>query len=107
MLSYQQARELVTSSLRAVFCEPQSEAVPLGGALGRILAHDLLADRDYPPFDRAIRDGYAVRAADTGRSVVLECIGELKAGDTPAVSVAPGNCLRYGRCASWTRSSAG
>jgi len=94
MLSYQQARELVTSSLRAVFCEPQSEAVPLGGALGRILAHDLLADRDYPPFDRAIRDGYAVRAADTGRSVVLECIGELKAGDTPAVSVAPGNCIQ-------------
>jgi len=33
-------------------------------ALGRILAEDVTADRNYPPFDRSIRDGYALRAAD-------------------------------------------
>ena len=34
------------------------------GACGRVLAEPVLADRDYPPFDRSTRDGFAVRAAD-------------------------------------------
>ena len=94
MLSYQQARALVISRLHAIFSEPHTESVALAGALGRVLARDILADRDYPPFDRAIRDGYAVRSADTRSSATLRCVGELKAGDTPTVSVAPGTCIQ-------------
>ena len=33
-------------------------------AAGRVLAEDIPADRDYPPFARSARDGFAVRAAD-------------------------------------------
>jgi len=41
------------------------EEVPLGAALGRVLARDLAAPEDVPTFRRADRDGFAVRAADT------------------------------------------
>jgi putative molybdopterin biosynthesis protein len=42
-----------------------SESVPLGKALGRVLAADVAATVDAPPFDRSNVDGFAVRAADT------------------------------------------
>lgn len=47
-----------------------SERIPLAEASGRILALDLAAAGDAPPFDRAVADGYAVRSEDTlGASV--------------------------------------
>src|SRR5258707_14536231 len=94
MLSYQQARELVISRVQAIAGTLATESVPLGQSLGRVLAKDVLSDRDYPPFDRSIRDGYAVRAADTRPGAQLKCIGELKAGDTPSVSVSANSCIQ-------------
>jgi molybdopterin molybdotransferase len=41
-----------------------AEDVPPESALGRVLAEDVAADRDCPPFDRAAMDGYAVRVDD-------------------------------------------
>ncbi len=50
--------------------------------LGHVLAEGILADRDFPPFARAARDGYAVRAADLAEvPAQLEVVGEVKAGD--------------------------
>lgn len=94
MLSYQQARETVISRMRAIPRTPSTETVPLRQSLQRILAQDIVSDRDYPPFDRSIRDGYAVRAADTHPGAQLKCIGELKAGDPPTIPVAPGTCIQ-------------
>jgi len=94
MLSYQQAREMVISRLAALMREPRTESVPVLAAQGRILAEGILADRDYPPFDRSIRDGYSVRAADTHPGATLHCIGELKAGDTPSTTVQSGTCIQ-------------
>ncbi len=52
-------------------------------AVGLVLAEDLRADRDFPPFARSTRDGYAVRAADvTVVPARLRLIGEIKAGPT-------------------------
>jgi molybdopterin molybdotransferase len=48
----------------AVEVTPRIVSVPLGEARGLYLAQDLAADRDYPPFDKSLMDGYAVRAAD-------------------------------------------
>jgi putative molybdopterin biosynthesis protein len=42
-----------------------AETVPLAAALGRVLAHDVTAPIDVPPFDRANVDGFALRSADT------------------------------------------
>ncbi len=53
-------------------------------AAGRILAEPIAADRDIPPFPRATRDGYAVRAADLATLPArLKIIGEIKAGPLP------------------------
>jgi molybdopterin molybdotransferase len=94
MLSYQQARDLVILRLATIPREPRTEFIPLLSAQGRILAQGIIADRDYPPFDRSIRDGYAVRSADTRSGATLRCIGELKAGDTPSTTVESGACIQ-------------
>ena len=57
------------------------ESVALGDALGRVLAEDIIADSDLPPFDRAQMDGYAVRAADLAKTPArLRIVGESAAG---------------------------
>ena len=61
-----------------------AEEVVLTEALGRVLAEDVRADADLPPFDRSAMDGYAVRAGDTsGAPVVLDVIGQVRAGQFP------------------------
>ena len=58
-----------------------SEQIDLPRALGRVLAQEIVADSDLPPFDRAQMDGYAVRAADTLNAPVgLRIVGESAAG---------------------------
>jgi molybdenum cofactor synthesis domain-containing protein len=57
------------------------ETVALADALGRVLAEDVIADSDLPPFDRAQMDGYAVLAKDTLNAPVrLRIVGEAAAG---------------------------
>lgn len=61
------------------------ELLGLLDANGRVLAEPVHADRDFPPFPRAARDGYAVRAADLQTLPAnLEVIGEIRAGAAPA-----------------------
>lgn len=73
-----------------------AETVPLAAALTRVLAHDVVAAVDAPPFDRSNVDGFALRAIDTiGASDTAPKIFRLNAeviacGDTPALEVAPG-----------------
>ena len=94
MFSYRQALEAVIGKLQAIARTPATESIPLSEAVFRVLARDILSDRDYPPFDRSIRDGYAVRSADTRPGASLRCIGELKAGDSPSIAVTPGACMQ-------------
>ena len=57
------------------------ELVGLSESAGRILAEDIVADTDLPPFDRAQMDGYAVRAADVAAVPArLRIVGESAAG---------------------------
>jgi len=64
MLRFPEARQMVLEKVRQAAGLPGIEHTPLRQAAGRVLAEAVLADRDYPPFDRATRDGYAVRASD-------------------------------------------
>src|SRR5215471_15734591 len=58
-----------------------TEAVALSQTLNRILAVDIIADTDLPPFDRAQMDGYAIRAADVAQTPArLHIVGESAAG---------------------------
>src|SRR5438874_8387871 len=59
----------------------EPERVALAATRGRVLAEDVFADSDLPPFDRALMDGYALRAADTTDAPVrLRLVGEAAAG---------------------------
>src|SRR5882762_3955606 len=58
-----------------------AESIALVDSLGRILAEDIVADSDLPPFDRAQMDGYAIRAADVANTPArLRIVGESAAG---------------------------
>ena len=73
----------------------QSQEVPLLEALGRVVAEPVLADRDFPPFPRATRDGYAIRAAylTPDGLASLRVVGQVKAGDSYGLSLAPGEAV--------------
>ena len=72
-----------------------SEEVLLTQALGRVLAEDVASDVDMPPFDRSAMDGYAVRARDTsGAPVVLDEIGQVRAGQYPDCGIEPGTAIQ-------------
>ncbi len=55
--------------------------VALLEAAGRVLAEDVKADRDQPPFDRATRDGFAVHAADWSTGARARVVGQVRAGE--------------------------
>ena len=71
------------------------EAAALGEVMGRILAENIIADSDLPPFDRAQMDGYAVRAADVARVPArLRIAGESAAGAGWHHEMKPGEAVR-------------
>lgn len=64
---------------------------------GRVLAEDITAGNDVPPFDRARMDGYALIANDSFKAeednpITLRVIGEIPAGVVPNIEVNPGEC---------------
>lgn len=71
------------------------ESVKLEQSLGRVLAEDVHANRDQPPYDVSAMDGFALRSADVANApAALEIIEDIKAGDMPSKTVAAGQCAR-------------
>jgi molybdopterin molybdotransferase len=94
MLAYPDARQKVIEVTGGLRHKPARETVEISQAFGRILAEPVFADRDYPPFDRATRDGFAVRAADaTAPGAQLECIGEIRAGGSFDGTIGARQCV--------------
>jgi molybdopterin molybdotransferase len=69
------------------------ERVPLPASAGRVLAEDVSADRDQPPFDRATRDGFAVRASEWADGRRLRVAGQVRAGEAWAGALASGQAI--------------
>jgi molybdopterin molybdotransferase len=80
ILSFEEARAVVED--HASRLRPKGrELLGILDAQGRVLAEPIHADRDFPPFPRATRDGYAIRASDLDKLPAdLQIIGEIKAG---------------------------
>ena len=83
----------------AAFSPLPPESVPLLDACGLVLAEDLVAGEEIPPFRNSAMDGYAVRAGDTAGAtfadpVRLRVVGNLAAGSSPRVRVEPGTAVR-------------
>ena len=74
----------------------KTERVALRSARGRVIAADLKAPVDLPPFDNSAVDGYAVRHADldAGGDTTLKVIGRLTAGRRPDAAVGPRQAVR-------------
>ena len=95
MISIERALEvtLATAQQQAAPDRMPVETIPLEACPGRILREDIHADADYPRFDKAIRDGFAVRFAELSNvPAVLQILGESRAGQAADVTVTPGTC---------------
>jgi molybdopterin molybdotransferase len=96
VLSFEEAYEVVCEYCRRILKagDRPSEEVLLLQAAGRVLADPVVADRDFPPFPRATRDGFAVRADDLANGkTLLRIVGQVKAGDSYDLPVASGEAV--------------
>jgi molybdopterin molybdotransferase len=94
MLSYSDARQKVVEVAGSIRRPLVHEPIEIEQAFGRILAGQVNSDRDYPPFDRSVRDGFALRSADASvPGARLDCVGELRAGGSFAGIVGSGQCV--------------
>ncbi|HEX9095280.1 MAG TPA: gephyrin-like molybdotransferase Glp [Candidatus Dormibacteraeota bacterium] len=95
LLTVAQARERILDRITAL----DSETVALTEARGRVLAEEVRAERDVPPFANSAMDGYAIRAGDVmqasaAQPVRLRVLGEIRAGAAPPIAVQPRTALR-------------
>ena len=89
-----EARALLAAAARPL---DRTEDVPLAALGGRVIAEDLVAGGDVPPFARAMMDGYAVRADDTTGATpeapcTLALVGRVFTGEVLARAVGDGEC---------------
>jgi len=92
VLPFDQALKEVLSQARSPVGARGVGVEELLAGAGRVLAAAVVADRDQPPFDRATRDGYAVRAGDVGQG--LRVVGSVRAGESwPGGALAEGEAI--------------
>ena len=94
MISVIEARDSILNRIRPIGVE----RVDIVSAQGRVLAEDVHATRNQPPWDNSAMDGYAVRAEDTVPSspnipVELEIVEDLPAGYRAKRPVGPGHAI--------------
>src|SRR5690349_25141818 len=96
ILSFEDARHAVEKNCATV-SPGKIDLVELTEAGGRGLAEQLKADRDFPPFPRATRDGYALRAEDVNSDTTkLRLLGEIRAGSAEShYPVSSGEAVRF------------
>jgi len=94
MLTYEQARRTVIEEVAKAKGPRATATISVWDALGFVLAEEVKTEREYPPFHRSTRDGYAVRAAEASAGATLRCLTEIKAGDTVTHSLVAGTCVQ-------------
>jgi molybdopterin molybdotransferase len=96
LLPFHDAKEVIFKHIDLI---TRTETIPIDEAVNRVLAEEITAAADVPPFSRAAMDGYAVKAKDTFGSgqfkpKILSIIGEAHAGFAPSVSVKTGTAVQ-------------
>ncbi len=91
VLEFLIARQLVIDKVSARIQALETEFVPLLEAVARVLAESASADRDYPPLDRSVRDGYALVSGSLPGT--FQVIGEVQAGCQFVGDVGPGQAV--------------
>ncbi len=98
LIPFEEARRIVLENVKPVV---DIEEVPLLDALHRVLAEDIVAGINVPPFARAAEDGYAVRAEDTFGAgqyspKELKLVGEINTGESKKIKIGRGECVKIG-----------
>jgi len=88
VISFEKALDIVLSSARPV----GTERVDIAGAANRVLAEDVRADMDMPPFNKSAMDGYACRRADLAAKLAV--VETIPAGYTPTKQIGPNQCAK-------------
>ena len=96
LISYKEALKCIRKNIFPIKC---TESISISEAPYRVLAEDILADIDVPPFNRAAMDGYAVRSEDTiGASQhqprTLKLVEVLHAGMSTERKLHKGECVQ-------------
>jgi len=94
MLTFEEARRRVIEQVERMRGPRVSVSVSVWDALGLVLSQEVKTDREYPPFNRSTRDGYATLSKDVKPGAQLKCVGEIKAGDTVTQALMPGACVQ-------------
>jgi molybdopterin molybdotransferase len=94
MLTFEEARGKIIQEVGKRKGPRVNTTASVWDALGLVLAQEVKTDREYPPFNRSTRDGYAVQSKETRPGAQLKCVGEIKAGDTVRDALAAGTCLQ-------------
>ncbi|MBE0699217.1 MAG: molybdopterin molybdotransferase MoeA [Anaerolineaceae bacterium] len=94
-LTVEEAQARIINNLRSV----SDEIVPLSHCAGRILAEDVSAGDDLPPFANSSMDGFAVIASDVAAAtpkspIILEIAAEIPAGAAPTITLRSGQAAR-------------
>jgi len=85
----------VDEALSLIFehVRPKSkQLLPIEMALGHVLAEEITATHNLPPFDNSAMDGYAIFTSDAGKS--LDCLHTIFAGDKEEIKLQRGNCIK-------------
>jgi molybdopterin molybdotransferase len=96
LISREEALKRIMDSVKPI---DRKEKVPIEESSGRVLAENIVADRDVPPFNRAAMDGYAVKAEDIyGASEqnprILKVAAVLHAGESTQKAINKDECIR-------------
>ncbi len=90
MLTVEEALAQILAFVRPL----ETEAVDVVGALGRVLAEDVVSDREIPPWANSSMDGYALRAVDSGAGAALRVVEHIATGRMPTRRLAVGEAAR-------------
>src|SRR5574341_945326 len=96
LLGLEEGMQIIMDAVRPI---DRIERVTLLEAVGRVLAEEVTAGMDVPPFARAAMDGYAVKADDTFGAgnfspAILGLIGVMHAGEAAGLEVRRGTCIQ-------------
>lgn len=95
LISVEEALNKLLESIQSL----PSETIPLADAVTRVLAQDVIAQEDIPPFNNSAMDGFAVHSADVAEAsedapVRLSVAGDIAAGENRPDTLAPGQAMR-------------
>jgi molybdopterin molybdotransferase len=90
LISPTQARKIILKNTPSL----PSEICPLNACAGRILREDIVADRPFPPFNRSMMDGYALRLSDSDSKRAFNIVAQAPAGASQkSLGHEPNSCV--------------